>query len=286
MGLAIFLHFVFIGKILLPQSFGLGPLELRYYGLFIALAAFVGYYLAQQRAKKYGIAVKESDSITFWVLIIGFIGARLYHVVSDFNFYWHNFGSILQVWRGGLSIYGAVIGGVLAVIWRVYRTAPVNQRQERILRYLDWLAPSILIGQIIGRFGNLFNYELFGYPTSLPWKMYVPLRFRPDGFLYSADYHPLFLYEVLANAIILLIILMLEKRRFGNRSGNGLWTQQGALFLSYIFIYNIVRFLLEFLRIDSVMIHGLRMNAVVSLVLAVGALIYLAGQFIKKFHPT
>lgn len=293
-----FLHFVFIGQIQLPQFFALGPVQIRYYGLFMAGAVAVGYFLAQRRASRYGIEPKEVDSIVFLAVIAGFIGARFYHVLSDLPFYLHNPGLILQVWRGGLSVYGAVIGGAVAVVWHVYRHTSASQRVQRILNYLDWLTPSILIGQIIGRFGNFFNYELFGYPTGLPWKMFVPLRFRPEEFLSSANFHPLFLYEALANLIILVGLLKLYRRGVARFGGPPLGAQAvaehpmgtnrdrtpsppGALFFGYVFLYNIVRFLLEFLRIDSVMADGLRINALVSLALAVGALIYLSLIFIK-----
>ncbi len=226
---------------------------MHYYGVFMALAVAAGYWLAVKRSKKYGISLDQADKIIFWVIIGGFLGARLYHVLSSFGFYSAHPLDMLKVWNGGLSIYGALIGGVVAVL--VTRGALVT---------LDWLAPSLLLGQIIGRFGNFFNYELYGYPTGLPWKMFVPPQFRLTGYQNFNYFHPLFLYEALANAIILFLLLKFIRP-----------AKKGALFFWYLLLYNAVRFGLEFLRIDSTYIEGVRVNAYVSLLLVIIAVIFL-----------
>jgi phosphatidylglycerol---prolipoprotein diacylglyceryl transferase len=252
--LAFFLGKVFSGRLILPQSFHIGFITIRYYGIIIASAAAAGFYLAIKRAKLYGFERELAEDMLFWVIIGGFIGARLYHVFSSIGYYWQHPVNIFEVWNGGLSIYGALIGGVLT-LWALQR---IFVPKLGFLSMLDWLAPSLLLGQIIGRFGNLFNYEAFGYPTNLPWKMFVPLDFRPPNYLWFNFFHPFFLYEALGNAVILYLLIRCLK-----------FKSPGALFFSYVLLYNTLRFGLEFLRIDSTFIDGIRLNAAMSLLLII-----------------
>ncbi len=269
LGLGIFLIFclseIFSGNWVLPQSFSIGPLTIHYYGLTMALAVAGGFFVAVRRAKKYGLNDASAENILFWIAIGGFIGARLYHVASSYEYYAAHPADILKVWNGGLSIYGAMLGGFLT-LW-IYKR--VISYQLSIINYLDWLTPSLILGQIIGRFGNLFNYEAYGYPTNLPWKMFVPLQFRPEPYLNNNFFHPFFLYEILGNLVILIIIFSLEKLKVGR------------LFLWYLLLYNTLRFALEFLRTDSVFIGAIRQNAVVSLILVV---VSAAGLIIYRNH--
>lgn len=266
-----FVYQVFKGNIVLSQSFRLGPLAVHYYGVCMALAVGVGYYLLQRLALYYGKKLSELDSLFFTLVVSGFVGARLYHVLSSLSLYLHHPLQMLAVWNGGLSIYGAVFGGFLGLTVYVYRThGRVNM--HTLFSYLDLLTWPLIAGQIVGRFGNLFNYELYGYPTSLPWKMFVPSAFRASGFLDQSYFHPLFLYEALASALVFLLLWTIFPP---HKAHAGTF---GKLFFSYLLLYNMVRFGLEFLRIDSIFIGQLRVNAAVSLALAlvsVGMLRYL-----------
>ena len=253
-----FLRQAFSGILILPQTFRLGPLAVHYYGLVMALAAAAAFYFAMKRIKQFGIDSKQAEDLLFWLIVGGFTGARLYHVFSSFGYYYANPIDILKVWNGGLSIYCAVFGGIIT-IW-VYKK--IFNFQFSIFNLLDWLTPSLLFGQIIGRFGNLFNYEAFGYPTNLPWKMFVPFQFRPPAFQTFNFFHPFFLYEALGNCIILFLLLKVCKNR-----------QPGVLFFSYLLLYNLLRFALEFLRIDSTFIGVFRLNAISSLVLILTSII-------------
>lgn len=258
-----FLKLIFSGNIILPQYFNLGPVTIHYYGIIMAAAVAAGFYFALNRAPKYGVNLKTAEDLIFWIIIGGFIGARLYHVLSAWNFYSSHPADILKVWNGGLAIYGAVFGGLLT-LWVHKRLSTFH---GSFLTLLDWLTPSLILGQIIGRFGNLFNYEAFGYPTSLPWKMFVPAQFRPWEYLNFNFFHPFFLYEVLGNIVILFFLLKIAK-----------FKAPGRVFISYLLLYNTLRFALEFLRIDSTFVHGFRLNALMSLslvLLAVVTLFYL-----------
>jgi phosphatidylglycerol:prolipoprotein diacylglycerol transferase len=267
-----FLRQVFLGALILPQYFNIGPLTIHYYGIIMAVAVAAAFYFAIKRSERYGINAKLAEDLLFWLIIAGFIGARLYHVASSFEYYYQNPVDIIKVWNGGLSIYGALIGGLIT-LWIYKKLSTFNLQ---LLTVLDWLTPSVILGQIIGRFGNLFNYEAFGYPTNLPWKMFVPLNFRPDAYLKFNYFHPWFLYEVLGNLFILFVLLkFIEPYKKST---------PGYLGFFYILLYNSLRFCLEFLRIDSTFIHGFRLNAMASLflvLLSIGGLFY-----IKRYAKT
>lgn len=242
----------FSGNWEVPQSLGFGKFRIQFYGLIIGLAALAGYLLAMRRRKEFGVSQESADMLIFLAIISGFIGARLYHVISEFGYYAHNLGQIFAVWKGGLGIFGAAIGAIAAVL--IYKKYFMTE-QVSFLNLLDWLVPSLVIGQIIGRFGNFVNYELYGYPTNLLWKMFVPVQFRVPPYELNQFFHPLFLYEAAGSLIILVLILKLKVRA-------------GGLFLMWLFLYNVMRFFLEFLRVSSVTYGGIRVNAIVSAVLA------------------
>ena len=257
---------IFSGQWVLPQVFHIGFLTIHYYGLCMAAAIAVGYWLAQKRAGRFGLNAPQADTLLFWVVISGFLGARAYHVLSDIGYYAQYPADMFKIWQGGLSIYGAVLGGLVCLLLcrKIYKL--------KILNLLDWLAPAVLVGQIIGRLGNLFNYEAYGYPTVLPWGMYVPEQFRPEAFAGRDYFHPWFLYEMLWNGLVLAGLLALGQRKKLN---------SGMLFLAYVLLYNIGRFFLEFMRIDSTWLGPLRLNAAVScalVFLALGGFLTLASK--------
>ncbi len=264
------LYFIFVGRIVLPQSFVIGGLSIRLYGICLAVAAIVGYGLVMRRRNAYNISESQAEAVILTLLISGFIGARFYHVASELPYYLEHPNLIPAVWRGGLSIFGAMIGGVIG-LW-VYLKFITTQDQfswQKLSNILDWLVPGLAIGQAIGRFGNLLNYEVYGYPTSLPWKMYVPPHFRIPPYESAHYFHPLFLYESLASLIIVIVLLKLSPKY-----------RYGSLFFLWLFLYNGVRFFLEGLRIDSVMVAGFRLNRLVALALSLIGLA--AFQYITK----
>jgi phosphatidylglycerol---prolipoprotein diacylglyceryl transferase len=260
LALAYFLLSIFRGHLILPQFFTIGPFRIYYYGIIMAMAILAGYVLAKKRARRYGIESKIADDLMFWVIIGGFAGARIYHLLSSFGYYRQHLLDAFKIWNGGLSIFGAVLGGIIALF--LYHK--IFNLKSHLLNYLDWLAPSVVLGQIVGRFGNLFNYEAFGYPTNLPWKMYIPQMFRPEMFGHFSFFHPLFLYEALGNLAILFILLKFAKN-----------LRPGALFFIYLLLYNILRFSLEFMRVDSTFVGTVRLNSIASFILASISLIFL-----------
>ncbi len=268
--LAWFLMLVFSGQIILSQSFRAGFLEIHYYGIVMALAVLAGFLYASKTAAKFGFTREQAENLSLWLIPIAFVFARGYHVASSWEYYLQHPADAFKVWQGGLSIYGAVVGGVFALVL----ARKFFKLKTSILNLLDWLAPAVLLGQVVGRFGNFFNYEAFGYPTSLPWKMFVPAAFRPAGFEAQAFYHPWFLYESLGNFLIFLALT----RGFKSQ-------KPGSLFFGYILLYNTLRFCLEFIRIDSVFIGSFRQNAVVSLGLVLIGAVGLAVSNKKQNVP-
>lgn len=254
---------VFSGSVVLQQTLHLGPLSIQYYGLILAIAVLAGYILAMRRRVDFDLSSEQADAIIFTVIVSGFVGARLYHVISSFPFYIHQPLKIFAVWNGGLSIYGVVIGGVVAL----YLYKRFYAKNISIWSLLDWLVPSVALGQVMGRFGNFVNYELFGNPTNLPWKMFVPIQFRVYPYGVDKFFHPLFLYEAVGSLVVLMLILRLKLK-------------PGALFLSWLLMYNVLRFFLEQFRVGSVVYGGIRVNAIVSLVL-IGVSVALYIKYVK-----
>jgi phosphatidylglycerol---prolipoprotein diacylglyceryl transferase len=268
---ALLLQPFFTGHIILPQSIHIGKVGIQFYGMLLGLGALAGYWLAMRRKQIYQISSEIADNIIFFALLGGFLGARLYHIISELPYYLVRPSLIIAVWNGGLSIYGAALGGALAIYLYQYYGVK-NRSLTNTLNILDWLTPSIIVGQIIGRFGNFVNYELYGSPTNWPWKMFVPQAFRNPPYELNLYFHPLFLYEAAGSTMILVVLLKLNLRG-------------GRLFLTWLLLYNVMRFFLEFLRVGSITYGGIRVNAFVSLALVIISGILLASHYVKS-HPS
>ena len=232
----------------------LGPLSLRAYGLCIALGALVAVKFAATRQDRRGGPPGLVESISWWAVPAGVIGARLYHVATDWNRGDPSFADeplrILRIWEGGLGIWGGVALGAAVGCWVAAR------RGARPLRLLDVAAPAIPIAQAIGRFGNWFNQELFGRPTDLPWGLRIDPENRPSGFEGNETFHPTFLYEALWCLAVAALLLAVERRRR---------LKPGQLFALYVALYTAGRWAIETLRIDSATeIGGFRINELVA----------------------
>ena len=254
-----------------PLVFQLGPFSLRWYGLLIAAAVLVGLMLAMQLARRRGIdSALVADLLP--VLVVGsVIGARLYYVALEWRQYQGRWSDILAIWRGGIAIHGALIGGVLATILFC------RSRRQAFWPLLDVLVPSVALGQAIGRWGNFFNSEAFGLPTDLPWQLTIPRTQRPVEFLERTGFHPTFLYESLWNLGVCALLLLLFRRASRGR----IRLPAGALSCVYLMAYSSGRVWIEGLRIDPLCLFatppfcegGLRMAQLVSLLLiALGGL--------------
>jgi phosphatidylglycerol:prolipoprotein diacylglycerol transferase len=243
-----------------PVIFEAGPFALRYYGLFIALGIAAATWLTGRELARKGRDTTLALDSLFFVIPLGFIGARVYHVLTDYGLYADDpIPDIFEVWNGGLGIYGAVAGGFLGVLlFSWYRG--VNP-----LVFADAAAPGLVLAQAIGRWGNYFNQELFGRPSNLPWAIRIAPENRPMEFADAETFHPTFLYESLWDLLVCLALLWIA-RRFANR------LRDGDLVLLYVSLYSVGRFFVEALRIDPAFLIGgsTRGNLFVSSVLALG----------------
>ena len=248
-----------------PLLFQLGPFSLRWYGLLIAVAVLLGLLLATRLGRQRGIEPALIADLLPILVLAAVIGARTYYVLFEWRQYQLNWLDALAIWRGGIAIHGALIGGSLAVI--VY----ARWRRIPFWSLLDVLVPSVALGQAIGRWGNFFNSEAFGLPTDLPWKLTIPFANRPIEFLDQASFHPTFLYESLWNLGVLALLLVLFRRASLGR----LNLPAGALSCVYLLSYSTGRLWIEGLRIDPLCLigtppfceGGLRMAQLMSLVL-------------------
>lgn len=250
----------------MPQGFNIGPLTIRFYAILIIIGAIVGSWLAARQAKKHGEDSELVLDLLPWLLIGGIIGARLWHVftpsasniaqgVTTEN-YLRNPIEILKMWKGGLGIPGGVIGGALALI--IY----TKSKKLSFWQWADFIAPGLLVGQAIGRWGNFVNQEVYGRPTNLPWAITIDPQYRISGFEQVAKYHPLFLYESLLNLAGAGVLIWID-RKFKDK------LFKGDIFFGYMIWYSTVRFLLEFLRLDPSPVNGININQTSMLVVGV-----------------
>jgi phosphatidylglycerol:prolipoprotein diacylglycerol transferase len=240
-----------------PVIFEAGPFALRYYGLCIALGIALATWLTARELTRKGYDSTLALDALFFIVPFGFIGARVYHVLTDYELYQKDpIPGIFEVWNGGLGIYGAVIGGFLGLLL-FSRVRGINP-----LAFADAAAPGLVLAQAVGRWGNYFNQELFGRPSDLPWAIEIAPENRPPGFQDVTSFHPTFLYESIWDILVCLVLLFVA-RRFADRLKNG------DIFLLYVCLYSVGRFFVETLRIDPAFLIGdFRGNLFVSSVLA------------------
>jgi phosphatidylglycerol---prolipoprotein diacylglyceryl transferase len=216
-------------------TFNIGPLTVGWYGILIALGVIAAIGVAFVEARRRGENTNHVINLALIIVPLGVIGARLYHVIDRWDYFVQHPGEIIG--GQGLGIFGAVIGGALGII--IY----TRWKKLSTLRWLDIVAPGVLLAQAIGRWGNYFNQELYGYPTDLPWAIYIDPAHRLPGYESYSYFQPLFFYEFLWN-LIGFSVLMILARKLKN------WLMDGDILLGYIIIYSIGRFYLEGLKID------------------------------------
>ena len=242
-----------------PIAFQAGPLTLRWYGILMAGAMALGLWLAHRDARRRGLDPESLLKAAELALLGGLVGARLYYVAFNLDYYARVPAKIFAVWEGGLAIHGGVLGGILiggGYAW--LRSLPVPA-------YLDIAAPSLALGQAIGRWGNFFNDEAFGSPTNLPWKLFIPPNHRPLEYAQAEFFHPTFLYESLWDAGVFCLLVWVFRGRLARAPG--------ALFLVYLGLYSVGRFFTEALRTDALMLGPIRIAQLVSVLGVAAALI-------------
>ena len=245
-------------------SLEIGPLRFNAYGLMIALGVVAAVWLFKKRLAQRQIGKPEdASSIAMIAVPIGIVGARAYHVITDWERFNGRWFDVVKIWEGGLGIWGGIAVGVVAGV------VAAKKRNIPVAVGLTCVAPALALAQSIGRWGNWFNQELFGKPTNLPWALQVSAgKAQAAGFEVGTTFHPTFLYESLGCLLICVGLIKAEKRSN---------FRDGRLFAMYVAAYTFVRFFVESLRIDEAKnIAGLRLNQWTSLVIFACAVIYMA----------
>lgn len=244
----------------------LGPLSIHWYGVLIGAGILLCYLYITAELKRRKIDAKYLDNLAFWTVLSGVVGARLYYVIFNLPYFSQSPLEIFQIWKGGLAIHGAFLGGALSVI--------ICARRYKLpfLLYADAIAPSVLFAQALGRWGNFFNNEAFGTPTSLPWKLYIPEQFRPARYIDAAYFHPTFLYESLWNLAGFALLVYLSRK----------FKKPGAVLCVYLIWYSAGRFFIEILRTDSLYFGQLKAAQIASAVLFFAGLLGLIA--LKRKH--
>jgi prolipoprotein diacylglyceryl transferase len=241
-------------------SIEIGPFELRAYGLMIGLGILAAVWLGMKRWAARGGNPDLISSVAMWAVPAGLIGARLYHVVTDWRFD-EGWAEPFRIWNGGLGIPGGMFAGILVGLWIV------RSRGQSMSGVIDSVAPALPLAQAIGRLGNWFNQELFGGPTDLPWAVEIDRDHRPAEHLAEPTFHPTFLYESLWNIALVLFLVWVDRRRV---------LRPGALIAVYILGYGLGRLWIELVRIDFANeILGVRVNVWMSLIAIVSSAVWL-----------
>ena len=256
-----------------PIAFSLGPIEVRWYGILIATGIVLAFLVVQREMVKRGMHPDFLTDLLIWAVPIAIISARIYYVIFSWDYYKDNLGQIIQIWQGGIAIHGALIGAVITTY--IF----TKHRGISFWKTVDIAAPGILIGQIIGRWGNFMNQEAYGGPVS---EKYLETTIIPDWIMNQmtiegVTHHPTFLYESMWNVIALIILLLLRKVPL----------KRGEMFLFYLTWYSFGRYFIEGMRMDSLYGGGLRAAQVVSIITIIVAVsLFVYRRYIKKVDVT
>ncbi len=273
-----------------PILFSFGLIKIHWYGFFIVLGIISGINISLFLAFKYCLKKEKIIDMSFWFIICGLLGARLYHVLIEFSYYKHNIGNIFKIWQGGLAIHGGIIGGIAVLCYfsrkhiNYFSLQHFNKdlaKREKFWFLASIVVPAIALGQAIGRWGNYFNQELFGYPTSLPWGIPIDPINRPLNYFSYSFFHPTFLYESLGDFLIFVFLLFFHVWIIKNKKS---LYYNFLLVLFYLFFYSLLRFGIEFIRIDpSFEFCFLRFPQIVSILLMIISVILFFQNRKNKF---
>lgn len=238
----------------------LGIIKIYWYSITMFLGVISGIIIAYIEIKRKKINISKFENMAFYAILFGFIGARIYYCLFNLDYYLNNPLEIFMVWHGGLAIHGGIIGAVIAIY--IY----CKKNELSFLEMLDICAPALVIGQVIGRWGNFFNSEAHGgiVTKSFLESLHLPNFIINGMYIDGVYYHPTFLYESLLNLIIFIVLMILRKNkkiRIGTITG------------IYLMWYGVVRFFIESLRTDSLMLSSLKMAQIISIILFVIGLI-------------
>ena len=238
----------------------LGFVQIYWYSITMFLGVLFGIIVAYIEIKRKKIDVTKFENMAFYAILFGFIGARIYYVLFNLDYYLADPIEIVKIWNGGLAIHGAIIGAILAMY--IY----CKKHELNLLEMLDICAPAILIGQIIGRWGNFFNGEAHGGIVTKEFleSLHLPSFIINGMYINGNYYHPTFLYESLLNLICFIALMILRRNKK---------IRLGVIVGIYLIWYGVIRFFIESLRTDALMLGSLRMAQVISIVLVIVGLV-------------
>ena len=256
-----------------PTAFSLFGMEIRWYGMLIAIGLVAGILVSYLVAKYRNL--KEEEVVTFapFAIVASVVGARLLHVIVNWGYYSRNLSQIFAFRQGGLAIQGVVMGGFIALV--VYSTV----RKLDFWAYSDALSPGLVLGQAIGRWGNFFNQEAFGRPTDSAIGIYISPERRPPGYTMAEYFHPTFLYESIANFMLFALLLFIH-RFYKKRPGR---VPSGVIFCIYLIVYSVYRIVIESYRIDSSYVGPIKVVYLLSIGIIIIALITI-NILVKRFN--
>lgn len=237
----------------------IGSFKLEWYSALIIVSAMIGISMVLKEAKRYKYPTEYVFNMLFWTIIFGIIGARVYYVLFNLEIY-NSFWEACKIWEGGLAIHGGIIAGTLVIL--VY----CKKYKVRSIRMFDFIAPALILGQAIGRWGNFFNSEAHGPATTLNHlqSLHIP-EFIINGMNINGTYYtPTFLYESLWCLLGFIIILIIRRLKV---------TKVGQPFAMYLMWYGLGRFVIESMRTDSLMLGGFKMAQIVSVIMVFVGLI-------------
>ena len=250
----------------------IGDFSIHYYGVIMFAAIISALLVIRFIAKKYYKDINTEIILDILPIIIlsAIFGARIYYVLMDLQYFSNHLNEIFAIWHGGMSIHGGILGGIIsgAILAKI--------KKINFLKYADVFSYGIIIGQAIGRFGNWFNCEAFGKPCFIPvLKLFIPKEYRPFGYENFEYFHPTFLYESLWN-ILVFTVLFTVIRKIPN-------LKEGTIFFSYLILYSVGRFFIEWCRIDSIRnLWGFPIAQLVSLLIILFSVLCLLSIYKKK----
>ncbi len=245
-----------------PILFSFGSISIYWYGLFVVLGILSAVFISYKLADVYKIDKEKIIDLAFWIIVFGIIGARIYHIFLEFNYYLKHPLDVFKIWNGGIAIHGGIIAGLIVIY--------LFSKKEKINFWLltSIIVPGLALGQAIGRWGNYFNQELFGLPTNLPWGIPINIINRPIQYISFSYFHPTFLYESLGNLLIFFILFF--SHLFIIRKQKKSFYSFFVISAVYAILYSILRFGLEFIRIDSTpVVYGWRWPQIVSVIIII-----------------
>lgn len=248
-----------------PVAIQIGSISIHWYGILIDIAFILGAALAYRHAKTSGLSTEHLLNMIILIIPAAMIGARLYYVIFNWKSYAYNPLEALAIWHGGLAIHGGLLAGVIVAYYYI------KKYSLNFWRYADVVAPSIILGQAIGRWGNFINQEAYGYPVSNEFISRFPAFIQKQMYIENQYHHPAFLYESLWDlAVFALLIYIFKRKKF-----------DGQVMLLYLALYSVGRFFVESLRMDSEMLGPFRLAQVMSILL-IGIAVYFYIKFSQK----